>query len=367
MRRVALMWAAWSATILIVASAAMRLPVANSSPWTAVVHAPPLARWDAVWYHSIAADGYHGAGGGRDANVGWYPLYPLLLRWTAALLRAPILWTGIAISIAALLPALILAADLFAQWGGPGAAVPGIAALLLFPTSFYFASVYSESLFLLTTVAAIWAARRRKWALAAAAGFAAALTRLPGVLLALPLTAYAARSPREDGRIGAVAAAVAPLAGAAVFPVYLWSRWGDPLLYLHDRLVGSSVSPKPVWALAVAIAREARARLGAGGRIDDPSFVFQIAAAILFSGLTVALLRRRLVPEGLYVGATLLLLLDSGTLAGFDRYALVLFPGFFVLSEFLRHRPALAFGYVVASTGLGISFLHRFVHWFMVS
>src|SRR3989344_7232672 len=55
--------------------------------------------------------------------------------------------------------------------------------LLLFPTSFYFGSVYTESLFLAFAVWTFYFARRRKWGLAGVTGFFAASTRFLGILL----------------------------------------------------------------------------------------------------------------------------------------------------------------------------------------
>ena len=62
--------------------------------------------------------------------------------------------------------------------------------LSVFPTAFFFQAIYSESLFLLLSVACFLAARRGRWALAGAAGFLASLTRNTGLLLA--------RAPRLD-------------------------------------------------------------------------------------------------------------------------------------------------------------------------
>jgi len=366
--RVAAMWVVWSLAIVTLASLAMTLPVANSSPWTAVYDAPPLARWDAVWYRSIAAEGYHLRGAQGDGNVGWYPLYPIVLRVVSGVLGAPILWAGIGLSLLFLLPGLLLMADLFADWGGEESVLPGIATVLLFPTSFYFASVYSESLFLLTTALAIWAARRGSWLIAAPAGFLAALTRFNGALVVLPIAWYAVQAARKQGRRLLPAAAVATtLVGAAAYPAYLWARFGDPLLYVHDRIRGSSVQPRTLWGMGPWLVGQIRGRLSGPPSLENLSFAVELLTMALFVVLVVGLYRRKLFAEAIYTGATILLLLHSGTVAGLDRYVLVLFPCFFILAEYLRRRPVAAFGYVLASAGLGGVFLHRFVHWIMVS
>jgi len=356
--------------MLLAAGVAMSLPVSNSSPWTAAVHAPPLARWDAVWYRSVAVDGYSYDPASLENNIGFYPLYPLALRGLARVLPVNILWIGIGFSLACLLAALLLAGNLFAEWGGesggePGA-IRGAAALLLYPTSFYFASVYTESLFLLLTVAAFWGSRRGRWAVAGGAGFLASLTRLNGFLVAIPMAWYAWRSWRER-RLAPSIAVTATLAGAAVFPAYLAARFGDPLLYLHSKAVGWGMRSGSLWTLFTRIYADARDALHDPARLETLSFVSQLASAVLFVYLTVRLFRRGLAAEGLYAAASLLLLLHASTVAGMDRYVLALFPAFFVLAADLARRPALAFACMLFGVTLQVTFLHRFVHWIMVS
>ncbi|MGH9316540.1 MAG: mannosyltransferase family protein [Thermoanaerobaculia bacterium] len=369
-RQILLIWAAWSVGILLLASAALVPPVANSSPWTSVFHAPPLARWDSVWYRSVATEGYQYDAGRRENNVGFYPLYPLCARAVSRLVSSRLLPTGIGLSFLCLGAALLLAADLFAEWGGAESALPSVAALLLFPVSFYFASFYTESLFLLATAAAIWGARRGRWAVAALGGAAAALTRFNGalVVLAIALIAWERAGRRWAGlRPGPALAAAATLAGAAAFPLYLWWRFGDPLLYVKSKSAGWSIRPSPVWRLAADVTRRVQDYVREPNLGEMLSYASQLGSALLFILLAIALFRRGLKAEGLYMAATMALLVSSGTLDAMDRFVLVLFPGFFVLAEFLRPRPALAFAYSFGGVGIGMVFLHRFVHWIMVS
>ena len=55
--------------------------------------------------------------------------------------------------------------------------------LLLFPTSIFFNAVYTESLFLLLSVASVYFIRKGRYREAGILGFLAALTRVTGVLL----------------------------------------------------------------------------------------------------------------------------------------------------------------------------------------
>jgi hypothetical protein len=302
------MWLAWSGATLLAAALAMTLPVSNSSPWTAAMHAPPLGRWDAVWYRSVAVDGYSYDPSSLENNVGFYPLYPLALRAISRVLPVNILWIGIGFSLACLLGALLLAGRIFFEWGGEAASIRGTAALLLYPTSFYFASVYTESLFLLLTVAAFWASRRGRWAVAGAAGILASLTRLNGFLVAIPIAWYGWRSWRERSRTGergrvsawapAALAAAATLAGAAVFPAFLGARFGDPLLYVHSKAAGWGMRSGSLLALFARIGTDLRDAFRDPAGLETLSFASQLASAVLFVYLTVRLFRRGLAARG---------------------------------------------------------------------
>ena len=66
--------------------------------------------------------------------------------------------------------------------------------LLIFPASFFGSAIYSESLFLLGAVGALYFARRGSWPVAALFGFCAGFSRLIGVVVAPMLaTAVVAR------------------------------------------------------------------------------------------------------------------------------------------------------------------------------
>ena len=57
----------------------------------------------------------------------------------------------------------------------------------VFPFAFFFTQVYTESLFLLTSVSAVTAAVVSRWGWAGFFGGLAALTRPNGILIAIPL------------------------------------------------------------------------------------------------------------------------------------------------------------------------------------
>lgn len=69
---------------------------------------------------------------------------------------------------------------------GHDEAIRAVKFMCLIPGAFFFTAPMSESLFLLTTLAAVYFARRRKFFVSACFGFYAAFTRSLGMLCIIP-------------------------------------------------------------------------------------------------------------------------------------------------------------------------------------
>jgi hypothetical protein len=145
------------------------------------VLAAPLGRWDSVWYLAIAGAGY-----GDGAREAFFPLYPLLVRIAGTPLGSALVG-GALVSTALLGVALVVLHRLVALDHDRAVARNAVLVTALFPMSFFFSAVYSESLFLALSVGAVYAARRDRWAWAGALGGLAAMTRSAGVVLLVPL------------------------------------------------------------------------------------------------------------------------------------------------------------------------------------
>jgi len=154
--------------------------------WTPAPHSLFLgfwAKWDSQWYYWIVHEGYW-LNPSQRSNVAFFPLYPLLITLLKSFFGGDITQTGVVISHAAFLGALVSLYRLTElEFGDEAAAQRTIFYLALFPTSFFFSAMYTESLFLLLAVTSVYFARRRQWAVAAVMGFFASSTRVVGVLI----------------------------------------------------------------------------------------------------------------------------------------------------------------------------------------
>jgi hypothetical protein len=158
-------------------------PAGVTTPFGPVgdVLAAPLGRWDSVWYLAIAGAGY-----GDGAREAFFPLYPLLVRIAGVPVGSALVGGALA-STALLGAALVVLHRLVTLDHDRAVARNAVLVTALFPMSFFFSAVYSESLFLALSVGAVYAARRERWAWAGALGGLAAMTRSAGVVLLVPL------------------------------------------------------------------------------------------------------------------------------------------------------------------------------------
>jgi hypothetical protein len=103
--------------------------------------------------------------------------------------------------------------------------------IALGPAAMFFSYPYTESVFLLVTVAAFVLMESGHWLLAGVGGFAAAMTRAPGILISAALGAEGVLGRRR----AAIAATVLPLAGLATVSLVQWIQTGDALGFVHAR------------------------------------------------------------------------------------------------------------------------------------
>lgn len=186
----------------------------------------PWTTYDSQWYLEIAATGY------REATATFFPLYPLLLRilGTFELTRA---LAGVTLSNLAFLLALYLLYRLTRLDFTEETARCTLWVAAFYPTAAFFGAVYTESLFFFLLLLTFYAARQRRWAAAGVWGLLAGATRNPApVLFASLLLEYLHSSGYriKRSRLRDLLPLSLALVGFAIFNLYLYWRFGDPLL-----------------------------------------------------------------------------------------------------------------------------------------
>jgi hypothetical protein len=346
------------------------------------VLAAPAVRWDSIWYLLIAQHGYQAT---RDAA--FYPLYPMLVR-ALSVLTGSLVTAAIAISVGSMFGGLVLVRRLTELELGEKPARTAVLLIAFGPMAVFLSAVYTESLFLMLSAGTIYAARRGRWALAGALGGLASLSRVEGVLLAVPVLILFFYGPRDDLPPRPTIARWRPRyrfapavlwsalipAGAACFSAYLALR-GFGLAataqaqehFWNHRLVLPVVG---VWDGVWAAWHELQQVLGG---VNAAAFTGQELLQLGFlavAGLAlIGVFRRLPLAYGVYAALALLLPLSSPTigdpLRDFDRYASVVFPLFMWAGEWAVRRHAVR-PLLVGSTVMLVFCTAQFATWHWV-
>jgi hypothetical protein len=324
------------------------------------------SRFDSGFYLDIAQHGYWAAST-LHSRTDWvfYPLYPLLISIVGKLFGA----SADAFDIAGVLIANVAGVAMITYLyllvrRDFNQKIAARAALYLaaFPLALFLSAIYTESLLLCFSIACIYYARKQSWWLAGLCGGLAALTRLQGVALIVPLA-------WEYLRV--VSARYAPLPAelplASTDRVTLWLRYFVQGISLAARelknwVTGLALALVPCGLLAFMLygqidigdffATFHASKWGWGRQLSSPlrlllySFrhpilgqplnwnfwVLNIVAACAFLAVILWVLRRLPMIYTLYTAVTVLLPLASGSLNSLARYYLLVFPAFILLA-----------------------------------
>ena len=299
------------------------------------------ARWDSVWYLTIAEHGYHGAA----ETLAFWPLYPALVALLGVVLLGHTLLAGIVISLVSLLGALVLLERLGTTLVGGPAARRAVLYLALFPVSFFFGAVYSESLYLMLALAAFLAAERGRFGVAGVTCGLAILTRVAGIAILPPLVVIAWRSPER--RRALLSIAIAPvLASLHLFVV--WQARGGLRDLFHAQALWQRhlAAAGPIGGIVHGVGKgwSTLSTLGdpGGPNLLWPSELVNVGVLVLFLALTVVAWRRVGAPYGLFAALSLALPLsfpaDPSPLLSLPRFGLVVFPLFLALGTLGQSR-----------------------------
>lgn len=196
--------------------------------------APEVFSWanfDGEHYLSISIFGY------KEFEHAFFPVYPFLITFLSIpfasdlqnlLLASTII--GVLISNISFAIALVILFKLLELDFSKKIGLATIILILTFPTSFYFGSVYSESLFLLLSVSTFYFARRKKWLLASIFGILASATRVFGILL---LPALIAELFLQKEKLSKAAWIFLIPLGLLAYMYYQHLTTGDALAFYH--------------------------------------------------------------------------------------------------------------------------------------
>jgi len=236
--------------------------------------------WDSEFYLQQAVGGYSdervrqipGPEGMVSMGYAFYPAYGFTTRLLAFPLKvfgldeiATATLAGVLVSLLGTLAALLALADMARPWLEESGRLRAAFYLLIFPSGFFLAQVYTEGLFLGLAFTSLALIRREKLLWAGVLAAAAVWTRAVGVALVIPLAWAVFEQIRDDkiaiiGR-GTAMGGIAMLLPLASFAGFWFSPLGANFRFLEANffgrgflLVGQSVAQ---WVSAVSDAFKA--------------------------------------------------------------------------------------------------------------
>lgn len=326
----------------------------------------PWRRYDTAWYIRNAMLGYS-----PNTSIAFPTLYSILIRAAAPFTSGNWVLAAVLVANVFCVASFVLLFKLIQRlFGDDGLATRTLIILSAFPTGFFLYTGYTEPIFLAFTLGALLSALDRRWWLVVPLAFLAALTRLQGAVLCLPLAWIAFRQVREGGLWRAPAALLSRAAALAAAPLGTLAF----LIYLRVSNLGSldeafaigwKLSSEMPWVSVVKFFERWQQ-----GIVPEHEFnnAFILLVMIVLSFVVTFRFKRE---YALYVWSSLFVImlryhfgedLEGAQFESVFRYVLLLFPCFIVLAMLLRRRWALLL-YLIVSLQWQLYLLDRFIHW----
>jgi hypothetical protein len=217
--------------------------------------------------------------------------------------------------------------------------------LAIFPTSFFLLAGYTESIFILLALGSFWSARNGRFWLAGLLGFVAALTRLTGWVLIVPLAyEFYRQFLAEEGRPFNLQHAISKIRGrnlVSLLAIFLPALGLFTFYVLRELLGLPPIGPiyENYWLQTTGIPGQdivtAVERMLAGKARFAHYFDFFCTFFLL--GTTILAFRRLGPTYGIYSAALLFFMLLPASfhkpLYSFARYTLAFFPTFMIMAD----------------------------------
>lgn len=320
----------------------------------------PWANFDGVHYLIMGWEGYAFDDDGR-----FFPLYPMLIHFFTNFFSSAVIFgeaeffAGFIIPNVCLFLSVIFLYKLLRLDLSDNVAFRSILFLLLFPVSFFYGAVYSESLFLLLSVLSLYCARKNHWMLASLCGMWLAITRIVGIAI-LPVLLFELLQ-QEEFKFHFLqlikrgwSLLLVPL-GLMSFLIFSWYRWHNALYFVKSQsMVGSGRATSFVFPLQTVF-RYIKIIIS----LSPHQFEWWIAllelASFTFACWFIYILWRKKI-RGAYIWFVVLCFIvpiSSGTFSGLPRYVLTLFP-LFIGVALLKQKWLQVIYVVICLIALGI-------------
>ncbi len=296
------------------------------------------ANFDGANYLNLARDGY------SYPNFAYFPLLPFFVSILHKLTFFSFLNSGLLITNLAFFFSLFLFYKLILLDFNQKIAWRTLILLLLFPVSFFYGAVYTESLYFLFATLSFYCARKSRWPLAGIFGLLAGSTRLVGLSLFLALLVewfWQNKDKNENLNLWknflqkkAYFIFLIPLA-IIFYGLYLQRNFGDFFLFQKSMAhwgQANFISPPQVFF------RYLKILILTPKNIAYFTAFLELFSTFFYFFLGFYVLKKIRFSYGIWMIVSLLIPTFTGTLQSMPRYLLHLFPAFVALALISKEK-----------------------------
>lgn len=300
---------------------------------------PGLWGWvnfDGEHYLAIAQMGY------QPLTYFFFPVFPILCNLVGRIVGNSIsvlAASGLITSNVSFLIALVGIWKLARMDFDKKVARLSILLFLFFPTSYYFGSYYTESVFLALTVWSFYFIRKDEWIWGGITGAISTATRIIGVAL-LPAFGWEYLKSKKKTFLKSIGVLLVPM-GIVVYMYYLYTKTGDPLNFLNTVTIFGAQRSSTFVLLPQVFYRYFFKIIPVLNYSYLPVvFVtfLELFVSLLFLFLSIFSFWKLRTSYAIYLLLGYLIPTLSGSFSSLPRYVLVLFPGFILLAHLLNKK-----------------------------
>lgn len=280
----------------------------------------PWANFDGIHYLNIAEFGY-------TNQARFFPLFPLILRLTIGSPVTSILLVTIIFFLAIYFFEKLIALDFSNQ-----IAKQSLINLLLFPTSFFFVSIYSESLFLLLVTLSFYFARKKMWLVSVIFAMSVLASRFVGIAI-LPALLYEFLINKKANFKKLAFFLITPL-GLIAYSIFNYYKWGNLLYFIQAQgELGNSRSVNSIVLFPQTIFRYIKILSTAPFSYEWGIALLELASFLLTAFLLYFAWKKKIRASYLiFAAVNFAIVISTGTFSGLPRYVLTIFPIFIALA-----------------------------------
>jgi Gpi18-like mannosyltransferase len=324
----------------------------------------PFLNFDGRNYLDIAERGYFNKG---VYNLhAFFPLYPLMVRYFSYFTGINSVYSGLLLSFSFFFVGVylfyLLMKDI--KFAKP---FKVLSFLIFFPTSVFFLSFYTESLFFLLVVVFFLLMNKRRYFLSSLIAALSSAVRINGLSLFPVLLFSAYESFKKEGKLN-FSFIISPF-GFLGYCLFLFITTGNPF-----EMISSQISSwnKPLGLLApFYLLRQVFLNLLSGPlKSYDNVFVYPVIILeflflLFFAWAIVFSYNKIKMDYWIFMLANFLIVIFSGSIASLPRYMLVIFPLHLFLADFLS--PRISRVYFLFSFVLFVFFSSLFLRGYFIS